>query len=168
MTINYYFYLSIYLPFPLHCWQCGCVVSTVRSPAGLCVKMPRNFNSLSVVPPSPLLLQAVTGGVDRTVSLSVKLVRSTAYICSTACLPCLSCPACPLYLSCPTLLLQLPNPSHLPPPTFPTATLLSSLKKKKMPLSDPLAATVFTHLGPSGWEKCRRLLNREAFSPLYA
>lgn len=37
-----------------------------------------------------------------------------------------------------------------------------------MPLSDPLAAAIFTHLGPSGWEKCRRLLNREAFSPLYA
>lgn len=110
---NLDFYLSIYLPLSLHSWQCGCVVSTVRSPAGLCVKLPRNFNSLSVVPPSPLLLQAVTEGVDGTASLSVRLVRSAAYICSTACLACLSCPACPLSLL-PHLASTTPQP--LPPP----------------------------------------------------
>lgn len=106
---------------------------TVWSPAGLCVKMPHNFNSLSVLcaPPSPTPhppLQAVTEGVDGTVSLSMKLVLLTSA----------PLPACPLSLSCPTL----PPPPTL---TFPTATLLSSLKNA---LIGRFSGHYFHPLGP--------------------
>lgn len=126
---------------------------TVWTPVVLCVK---TENLILFLFSFPFLLQAVME-TSMGQCLCVKLVLSSAHICSTACLPALP----PTYP--PSLVPPCVHNPHLSRSFF----LLQLLHVPPHAWMDPLAVSIGP-LSQSGWQNTPQTFKQRGLSPLYA